>query len=49
MLTRYCNPKLSGKDVLSALRESAHKLDGTAAKDTGAGVADAAGAVKAVN
>ena len=43
------NPKLSGKDVLSALRESAHKLDGAAAKDAGAGVADAAGAIKAVN
>ncbi len=43
------NPKLSGKDLLSALRESAHKLDGAAAKDAGAGVADAAGAIKAVN
>ena len=43
------NPTLSRKDVMAALRESAHKVEGDAAKDTGAGVADAAGAIEAVH
>lgn len=43
------NPALSRKDVMEALSESAHKVEGDAAKDTGAGVADAAGAVGAVH
>lgn len=41
------NPKLTSKDVREALRESAHKVSGSKPEETGAGIADAAGAVKA--
>lgn len=42
------NPKLTSKDVREALRESAHKVSGSKPEETGAGLADAAGALEAV-